>query len=107
MQPSEGDGRRILQGLVDAGMMQASAEALDGLIVNIWVIITAWSGFLQAVALPDQRNSVLNRARLKRGIYQIICLEEPYLSPEVKGRLPELKALYLDGAGTDPLGLFL
>lgn len=104
---SVGDGRRILQGLVDAGMMQASPEVLDGLIVNIWVIITAWSGFLQAVALPDQRNSVLNRSRLKRGIYQIICLEEAYLSPEVKARLPELKALYLDGAGTDPLGLFL
>lgn len=101
------DGRRILQGLVQAGMMVASPEQLDELIVNIWVIITAWSGFLQAVALPDQRNSVLNRSRLKRGIYQIICLEEPYLSPDVRTRVPELKAFYLDGGVTDPLSLFL
>lgn len=101
------NGKRILQGLVDAGMMIASEQEVDGLIVNIWVIITAWSGFLQAVALPDQRNSVLNQARLKRGIYQIICLEERFLSPEVRERVPELKAIYLEGGVTDPLALFL
>lgn len=101
------DGRRILQGLTDAGMLVASKEQLDELIVNIWVIITAWSGFLQAVALPGQRNGALNRGRLRRGIYQIICLEEPFLSPDVRKRVPELKAIYLDGGVTDPLSLFL
>lgn len=101
------DGRRILQALTDAGMLVANKEQLDELIVNIWVIITAWSGFLQAVALPDQRNGALNRSRLKRGIYQIMCLEEPFLSEEVKAKLPALKAEYLDGGVTDPLSLFL
>lgn len=100
------NGKRILQGLVEAGMMKADAAEIDALIVNIWVIITAWSGFLQAVALPANRDQVLNQSRLKRGIYQLICLEEPYLSEEVRKRVPELKAFYLEGGVGDPLSLF-
>jgi AcrR family transcriptional regulator len=99
------DGRRILQRLVDAGILQATPEQIDALILNIWVLVISWSSFLQSVALQFNGSSV-TRDLLKRAIYQIICLEEPYATDAVKPQLLALKKEYLGNGSTDPLGLF-
>lgn len=99
------DGRRILQGLARAGMLNATAEQIDALILNIWVLVISWSSFLQSVALQYSDSSV-SRDLVKRAIYQIICLEEPYVSEQLKPLLASLKREYLGDGVTDPLALF-
>ena len=99
-------GRRILQRLVESGILQASPEQVDALILNIWVLVISWSSFLQSVAAQYAGGSV-TRDQLKRAIYQIICLEEPYVSDAVRPLLPALKQRYLGEAGSDPLALFM
>ena len=99
------DGRRILRRMADAGILVATPEQIDALILNIWVLVISWTSFLQSVALQYNGSSV-TREQLKRAIYQIICLEEPYVSDAVKPLLPALKKEYLGDASTDPLALF-
>jgi AcrR family transcriptional regulator len=100
------DGRRVLGRLAEAGILLASDEQLDGLIINIWVLVTAWSGTLLTLSDSHAGAPVLDQSLLKRGIWQVICMEEPFLAPEVRARLPDLKAQYLGNAGTSPDALF-
>jgi AcrR family transcriptional regulator len=99
-------GRDVLKGLVDAGIMVASDEALDALIINIWVLATAWSGFLTAMALEAGAEAQFSASLLRRGIYQVICMEEPFLSDDVRARTQALKQAYLDGGDASPAALF-
>ena len=99
------DGRRILLEMAQAGVLVATAEQVDALILNIWVLVISWSSFLQSIAVQCNEPGV-TRDRLKRAIYQIICLEEPYVSDAVKPQLASLKREYLGADTTDPLALF-
>ncbi|MDY6920977.1 MAG: TetR/AcrR family transcriptional regulator [Pseudomonadota bacterium] len=99
-------GREVLQSLVDVGVMVASGEQLDALVVNIWVVVTAWGSLLQAVAHPQQSDPDIGRALLQRAIYQVIALEEPYLCEALRPMVPELKQRYLGANSSDPLLLF-
>ncbi|HVL01780.1 MAG TPA: TetR/AcrR family transcriptional regulator [Dongiaceae bacterium] len=99
------DGRRILQGMADAGVLVATPEQIDALSLNIWVLVISWSSFLQSIAVQCNEPSV-TRERLQRAIYHVICLEEPYVCEAVRPLLPALKKQYLGDAPTDPLSLF-
>ena len=100
------DGRRILQSMADAGVLLANEEQIDALILNIWVLVVSWSSFLQSISIQNNEGSTMRKALLKRAIYQIIALEEPFLCESMKPLLPELKKQYLSGESTDPLALF-
>ena len=97
--------RRILQGMADSGVLVATREQIDALILNIWVLVISWSSFLQSVAVQSDEPSV-TRERLQRAIYQIICMEEPFVCEAVRPHLPALKKQYLGDASSDPLSLF-
>lgn len=88
-------GKRIFHRLADAGLMQANSEDIEALIVNIWVVVTSWSSFLHTTGIYENE-AQFSQSMLKRGIYQIICLEAPYMRGEALQNLPQIKALYLD-----------
>jgi len=101
------DGKRILQEMADAGVLMATREQIDALMLNIWVLVISWSSFLQSIAVQyEESANGLTRERLKRAIYQIICMEEPFVSEAVKPQLLALKQQYLGTSTTDPLALF-
>lgn len=100
------DGRRVLGRLRESGILLASDEQLDALIINIWVLVTAWSGTLLTLSAGDGRAPALSQPLLRRGIWQVICMEEPFLAPDIRARLPELKARYLGSGGSSPDALF-
>jgi len=100
------DGRKILLSMAESGVLRANAEQIDALILNIWVMVVSWSSFLQSISIQNNEGGTLRKGMLKRAIYQIIALEEPFLCESVQALLPELKKHYLDGASTDPLALF-
>ncbi len=100
------DGRRVLGRLNEAGILEATDEQLDALIINIWVLVTAWSGTLLALSGAVGSEPQPSQSLLRRGIWQVICMEEPFLAPGIRAKLPELKALYLGDAPNSPEALF-
>lgn len=100
------DGRSIFQSMADAGVLIATDEQIDALIVNVWVLVVSWSSFLQSISIQNNDGATMRKALLKRAIYQIIALEEPFLCESMKPMLPELKKKYLSGESSDPLALF-
>jgi AcrR family transcriptional regulator len=87
-------GQRIYQRLVESGLVEAEADTIEALIVNIWVIITSWISFLHTSGIFGETDNI-SRDLLRRGIYQIIQLEAPYLRGEALEKLLEMKMRYL------------
>lgn len=86
-------GRLIFQRLSEAGLIEIVDDEIDGLIINIWVIVSGWIPFLQNARLFGSADTI-SHDLLKRGIYQIILLEAPYLRGEAREKLAEMKAKY-------------
>lgn len=99
-------GRAILKGMVDSGLVVASDDEVDALMLNLWVILTSWSSFLQSIEVQKDTPNTMDPLALKRGIYQIICLLEPYATDIARDELPALKKSYLGDQPTNPLSLF-
>jgi AcrR family transcriptional regulator len=97
--------RRLFASARDSGLLLANDEECEALVTNMWIILTAWVGFLQTTVASEGSDAVLTRQMVGQGIYQALCLEAPYLSPEAKLFLPRLKAACLDPSEEDPLAL--
>ncbi len=100
------NGRAVLSGLRDAGLMAMTDEQMDALMINIWVLITSWTSFLQAIAGATDNEEAFSESKVRRGIYQLITLTEPFATPGLEADIAALKAEYLQGHSSDPLGLF-
>jgi len=99
-------GKDIIKGMNTSGIIKANTTEIDALLLNLWVILTSWSSFLQSIDVQNAMPGAMDPWALKRGIYQVICLIEPYGTDAARLDLPELKASYLGGVDTDPLLLF-
>lgn len=93
----------VYKGLRSSGLIEASDEELDALLINTWVISASWAMFVQSLVPAEHRNEELNRSLLRHGIYQIVCLEAPYLRGEAREHLDAIKARYGHAEGS--LGL--
>ncbi|MBZ2189097.1 TetR/AcrR family transcriptional regulator [Alcanivorax sp. JB21] len=97
-------GLLVYEGLRRSALMDASDETLRALLVNTWVLAASWASFVHSLVSPARQNEALDRTLLRQGIYQIICLEAPYLRGEAQSHLAMMKARYSD-QGTDTMAL--
>lgn len=93
----------IYQGMIAAGLIAASEEEVQGLVLNLWVLATSWTTFLHTTAAHTGDERLLSETMLRYGIYQIICLEEPYVRGEALLHLAEIKARYRSPGEPGPL----
>lgn len=70
--------QKIYQAFADAGILQLDARQVETLSINVWIVLSAWTQFLTTTQ-GTQLN--LSQQQLRRGIYQILVLEEGYLAP--------------------------
>src|SRR5690606_1186351 len=70
--------QRIYQAFADAGILQLSPQQAETLSINVWIVLSSWMRFL-ATTQGVQLN--LSEQLLRRGIYQILILEEGYVAP--------------------------
>lgn len=82
-------GQSIYAGFVDAGLMQATAEQIHALVINIWLVLTNWTNFLSMNGLIDQTKD-LEEKWLKLGLRQMVFLEYPYAVERIRPDLDEL-----------------
>lgn len=87
-------GLNVYQGLRSSGLIAASDEDLQALMVNTWVIVASWAMFVQSMVPNDHRDLDRDRKLLQQGIYQVVCLEAPYLRGEALEHLDSIKARY-------------
>jgi len=93
-------GLVIYRSLRDSGLIEASDEELRGLLVNTWVLAASWPGFTHGLNPDATGDEALDRTLLRQGIYQIICLEAPYLRGEALDHLDAMKQEFRTGETT-------
>lgn len=93
----------IYQGMIAAGLVEATEEEVRGLVLNLWVLATSWTCFLHTAAAHTGDPRLLSEAMLRYGIYQIICLEEPFVRGEALAHLAEIKLRYRAPGAVGPL----
>lgn len=77
----------IYQGFADAGILCIDAVSIEALVLNSWLILTAWVPF---VCSMQKESTDLTPAMLRRAIYQVLMLEREYVSEQAR---PEVEAL--------------
>lgn len=96
-------GLNVYKGLRSSGLIEVSDEDMKALLVNTWVLGASWAMFVQSLVPPETRHDELDRELLRQGIFQIVCLEAPYLRGEALAHLETMKQRYGNPKGT--LGL--
>ena len=80
----------VMRGLVQAGVMRASADEVDAASTNILVIATFWMNYASARGDKDERASI------RDGIVQVMMLISPFLRDAERVHLNTLTQAYLD-----------
>lgn len=82
--------QRIYQGFVEAGILDMTPPQVEALAVNAWIIMTSWVQFLCSLhGTPDQ---ALDRGMLRRGIFQLLALEEGFVTAQARPAVARLLA---------------
>ena len=80
----------VMRGLVQAGVMRASADELDAAATNILVIATFWLNYAAARGDKDEQASI------RDGIVQVMMLVAPFLRDAERVHLHTLTRAYID-----------
>ena len=87
-------GRVIYGELRSSGIIDVDDEQLQGLMVNTWVLMSSWAALVHGLRPDAAADEALDESLMRHGIYQIICLEEPFLRGEAREHLEEMKSRY-------------
>jgi AcrR family transcriptional regulator len=78
----------VMRGLVQAGVMRASATEIEGTATNILVIATFWLNYASVRGDKDEQEAIRN------GIVQVMMLISPFLRDEERVHLNTLTLAY-------------
>ncbi|WP_439860140.1 TetR/AcrR family transcriptional regulator [Pseudomonas sp. MBLB4136] len=78
----------IYQGFVDAGVLSMRPAQIEALALNAWIIMTSWVRFLSTAG--DHVDD-LSEEMLRRGIYQVLALEDGFIEPAARSAVEELQ----------------
>ncbi|MDX1634530.1 MAG: TetR/AcrR family transcriptional regulator [Marinobacter sp.] len=85
---------RIFEGLTEGGVIERQpADLRSAMSLNVWLVITNWMAFLKTAHGSELSNS-LTLTQLKQGIYQVLTLELPYLTPAFREPVLALREKY-------------
>jgi len=103
VQRSLAQGLTVYKGLRAAGLIELTDEQMQALLMNTWVVAASWAGFVHGMVPLERHDEALDRTLLRQGIYQLVCLEEPYLRGVALEHLAAMKARYSSGTTLDLL----
>lgn len=72
--------RYIYQGFVDAGVLCMTPRQVEALTLNAWILASSWVRYLCTTSSAAN----LDEARLHKGLYQLLALEEGFLSDDFR-----------------------
>lgn len=68
----------IYAGFNEAGVLALGRSELESLTLNTWIILTSWVRFLSTL----REMTRLEQAAVRRGVYQVLMLAAPYVTPQ-------------------------
>lgn len=77
-QQSQRSTQQLYQAFVEAGILQLNAQQAETLSINTWIVLSNW---LQFLTTSHGIQMKLDERLLRRGIYQVLMLEEGYVAP--------------------------
>ena len=77
----------VYQGFVEVGILQMTAEQVETLALNAWIIMTSWIRYL---CTTREVSGDLSQASLRRGLYQVLALEGGYLAESARAGVQAL-----------------
>ena len=77
----------IYSGFVEAGILRMSAQQVESLALNAWIILTSWVSFLCATR---ENSDTLSEQALKRGVYQVLELSAGFTTEHARAEVDEL-----------------
>jgi AcrR family transcriptional regulator len=83
-----GNATQVMRGLVQAGVMRASAREVDSTATNILVIATFWLNYASVRGDRDERESI------RFGIVQVMMVVSPFLRDAERVHLDRLTSEY-------------
>jgi AcrR family transcriptional regulator len=78
----------IYQGFVEAGILSMRPAQIEALALNAWIIMTSWVRFLSTAG---GHVDGLSEEMLRRGIYQVLALEDGFIEPSARPAVEELQ----------------
>lgn len=85
---------RIFEKLAEAEIIHTQPDDLrSAMSLNVWLVITNWMAYLKT-AHASEKDGSLTLTHLKQGIYQVLTLEIPYLTPGYRERVMALREKY-------------
>jgi AcrR family transcriptional regulator len=84
-----GNATTVMRGLVQAGVMRASAVEVEGAATNILVVATFWLNYSSVRGDKDEHEAI------RHGIVQVMMLVSPFLRDAERVHLDTLMAAYL------------
>jgi len=80
--------------MAEAGIIEPQPESLrQAMSLNVWLVITNWMAFLKTAHATDGPSG-LTLGELKQGIYQVLTLEIPWLTPACREQVLALREKY-------------
>jgi len=87
---------KIHEALANAGLQETTANERRDLSYNAWIIITNWITFLRC-NVTSTLDQALSPALIKRGVYQVLAIEQVYATPAALNDMKELtQSYYID-----------
>lgn len=84
---------KIHQALADAGLQNTTETQRRDLSYNAWIIVTNWITFVRCNVLPNTEQT-LSPALIKRGVYQVLVIEQAFMTPEAAKEMNRLAETY-------------
>ena len=86
-QRSLGNTQKIYLAFAEVGILELNARQAETLSINVWIVLSSWMEFLTTTQ-GIQMN--LDERYMRRGIYQILILEEGYVAPAYREAVASL-----------------
>ena len=84
----------IIEGLIEAGMVNVPKDEISSVALNIWIIVTSWFSFLHCNLLMGN-NTNISIELLQGGIYQVFVVSRPYIVDEYKKEIIALQKKFM------------
>lgn len=84
--------RLLHKALASAGLINASEDVQRDLSYNAWLVLTNWIGFICTSLAVDIESE--GPKLLRRGVYQVLTLERPYMTDLARTQFEALAASY-------------
>ncbi|MEJ6655828.1 MAG: TetR/AcrR family transcriptional regulator [Pseudomonas sp.] len=79
--------QKIYLAFAEAGILQLNAQQAETLSINVWIVLSSW---MQCLSTTRGVQVNLSEQLLRRGIYQILVLEEGYIAPAYREAVTSL-----------------